>query len=92
MENKGKYIVELGETKKIFAQCPRSQLKDKVKEAFSLRGSFQLQVYDNDFEEWADVTDVETLPSKCKLKVKIGKKRFCINRKRMKLHLLRRIL
>ena len=72
-------MVELWGTKKIFDQCPRAQLKDKVKEAFNLQGSFQLQVYDGDFGEWADVTDVETLPSKCKLKVKTGKKSFCGN-------------
>ena len=72
-------MVELGGTKKMFDQCPRSQLKNKVKEAFNLQESFLLQVYDDDFKEWADVTDVETLPSKCKLNVKIGKKRCCAN-------------
>ena len=85
MENKGKYMVELGETTKMFDQCPRSQLKDKVKEAFNLQGSFQLQVYDKDFKKWADVTDVGTLPSICNLKVKIGKKRFRANGRRLSL-------
>ena len=42
-------MVELGGTKKIFDQCPRSQLTNKVKEAFNLQESFQLQVYDGDF-------------------------------------------
>ena len=91
MENKGKYMVELGGTKKMFDQCPRSKLKDKVKEAFNLQESFQLQVYDDDFKEWADVTDAETLPLKSRLKVKIGKKRFCTNSTRIKPHLLSRI-
>ena len=73
----GKFLVQVGDAKKIISdQYPFTQLKDKVKEAFNLQGSFRLQVYDDDFEEWADVTDIETLPSKCKLKVKRGKKRF----------------
>ena len=81
MGDEGKYMVELGKTKKIFEQCRRTQLKDKVKEAFDIQGSFQLQSYDKDFNEWGDVTDVETLPPKCQLKVRIGKKRFCANGK-----------
>ena len=80
--SKGKYMVELGKTNKIFDQCLRTlQLKDKVKEAFNIQGSFQLQIYDEDFNKWADVTDVETLPPKCQLKVNIGKKRFRANGK-----------
>ena len=77
MEYKGKYtyMVELGETKKVFV-CPPTQLKDKVKEEFKIQESFQLQVHVDDFGEWADVTDFETLPSTCKVKVKTGEKIF----------------
>ena len=71
---KGKYRVELEEATKIFDKCPPTQLKNKVRKAFKIQTSFKLQVYDDDFKEWADVTDYKTLPPTCKLKVKTGKK------------------
>ena len=73
---KGKYMVELEKMKKIFV-CQPTQLKDYVKESFRLQKSFHLQMYDEDFGEWADVTDFGALPSRCKLKVKKGKKTVC---------------
>ena len=68
-EEKGKYLVQLS---KIFNQCPPTELPDKVREAFKIKESFQLQIFDKEFEEWADVTDFKTLPLKCKLKVVTG--------------------
>ena len=67
-----KFLVEFGETKKVFI-CLPSQLIDKVREAFKLGQPFQLQVYDEDYKVWADVTDIEKIPELPKLRVVVGK-------------------
>ena len=65
-----KFLVELGKTKKLF-NCPSSLLMDKVRDAFKIRQSFQLQVFDKDFKQWADVTDIENLPTLSELRVQV---------------------
>ena len=69
----GKYLIESGEAKAIF-NCHPHQLKEKIQIHFKIKqGSFSLQSYDEDFKTWADVTDMENLPSKCTLKLITGK-------------------
>ena len=69
-----KYKVEFEKIIKRFT-CKPNELERKVKDAFKIQQSFQLQVYDDDFEEWVGVTDsdIEQLPTLSKLKVEISK-------------------
>ena len=43
MGNNGKYTIKVGEIRNIFEQCPRTQLKNKVKEVFKMQRLFYLQ-------------------------------------------------
>ena len=73
-----KYLIEHGIIKKVFV-CQQNQLKDMVKKAFKIQGSFQFHVYDEDFKEWAAVTNIGHLPAISRLKVLVGKIKLFIH-------------
>ena len=67
-----KYKVDCGEINYGFT-CKPSELKRKVKEVFKIQQPFQLQIFDDGFEEWLGVADIEQIPTLSKLKVQISK-------------------
>ena len=68
MEDK-KYLVEFGENNDIRFVCQPNELKEKVKEAFSIQEPFLLKVFDKDFKKWVGVPEIEKLPTLSELKV-----------------------
>ena len=64
----GKYLLTLEGRNKIL-YCSSSELNEKTKRLFNLSQPFSFQMFDDDFQVWVDLDDLDDLPLKAKLKV-----------------------
>ena len=64
----GKYLLTFEDSNKILC-CSSSELKEKTKKLFNISQTFFFQMFDDDFQVWVDLDDLDALPLKAKLKV-----------------------
>ncbi|XP_078495155.1 uncharacterized protein LOC144742432 isoform X4 [Ciona intestinalis] len=63
------YHVQYKNSKKI-VRCKKNDISDSIAAQFNISDAIMLSQWDNEFEDWVDVDDVNELPNKAKLLVK----------------------
>nr|CAB3262689.1 uncharacterized protein LOC100181867 [Phallusia mammillata] len=70
------YLVTFNDSKKV-VHCEKCDLYDKVAAEFNITKSMKLCQWNSDFDEWIDVGNLENLPNKTKLTVKLTEESHC---------------